>query len=90
MTRVNNVLDKRAGWIGSWDTEPLVVGSLTKADVGRTVIYQDHGRAEAGTLVRWDRDTVWARYHQGDTAAAAPARSVVLAVRQVPVEEMLR
>lgn len=67
----NNVFDGRTGTIGSWELEPLDIARLTVADVGRTVIYRDHGRAEAGTLTSWNGEVVFARYSSGDTAAGA-------------------
>lgn len=79
--RILNVVDRRHGWIGEWDAEPLVYAELTPADVGRTVIYRDHGRAEAGTLSSFRDGRVWARYSRGDTAAACDARDLVFAVR---------
>lgn len=77
---VHNVDDRRYGWIGSWNVEPLDVTKLTKADIGRTVIYRDHGRAEAGTLTSWRDGIVFARYSRGDTAAGANAYNLVFAV----------
>ena len=76
---VKNVIDRRQHppLIGAWEVDALVVASLTRADVGRTVIYCDHGRAEAGTLVSWRGDTVFARYSSGDTAAGASADRLV-------------
>lgn len=80
---VHNVVDGRHCWIGSWEVEPshIKTHKLTEADKGRTVIYLDHGRAEAGTLTGWRNDLVFARYSQGDTAAAAEASRVYFAVR---------
>jgi hypothetical protein len=77
---VHNVRDGRHGWIGSWDTEPLDYAKLTEADIGRTVIYRDHGRAEAGTLTSWRDGVVFARYSRGDTAAGAKASDLVFAI----------
>jgi len=81
-TKVHNVRDGRHGWIGSWEVERLVYDKLTDADIGRTVIYQDHGRAEAGTLTSWRDGVVFARYSRGDTAAGASAADMVFAVRR--------
>ncbi len=83
--QIHNVSDRRHGLlnnnlIGSWDTEPLVYESLTDADVGRTVIYRDHGRAEAGTLSSWTNGIVFARYSRGDTAAGADPNDLVFGV----------
>lgn len=91
MTVVHNVHDRRYGWIGSWETEPLDVAKLTEADVGRTVIYRDHlamldpnrGAPEAGTLTSWCGGLVFARYSRGDTAAGAKASDLVFGVRRV-------
>jgi hypothetical protein len=76
-----NVLDRRHSWIGSWVAEPLVYHRLTEADIGRTVIYLDHGRAEAGTLTSFRDGLVWARFSKGDTAAACAPRDLMLAYR---------
>jgi len=71
--KVINVVDGRHGWQGAWETAPLHFDALTDADIGRTVIYRDFGRAEAGTLSSFRNGKVWARYSRGDTAAAANA-----------------
>lgn len=71
MTEIHNVHDRRHGWIGSWSIAPLDINALTAADIGRTVIYRDHGRAQAGTLTSWRDGIVFARYARGDTAAGA-------------------
>lgn len=78
---VHNVRDGRHGWIGSWEVEPLVYNALGPEHVGRTVIYQDHGRAEAGTITSWRDGVVFARYSRGDTAAGADPQNLSLAVR---------
>lgn len=70
---IHDVIDRRHDWTGSCVVEPLVVSELGQADIGRTVIYRDHGRAEAGTLASWRGNTVFARYSKGDTAAGADA-----------------
>lgn len=80
---IHNVKDRRRDWIGPWLTEPLDASRLTEADVGRTVIYRDHGRAEAGTLSSWRGNLVWARYSKGDTAAAAKSEDLVFGVTEV-------
>lgn len=77
---VHNVRDRRYDWIGPWETEPLDIDRLTDADIGRTVIYRDHGRAEAGTLTSWRNGIVFARYSKGDTAAGANAADLVFGV----------
>jgi hypothetical protein len=77
---VINVSDKRRGWIGSWETEPLVVSQLGPDDVGRTVIYRDYGRAEAGTLSSWRGNTVFAKLViVGGYSARAPDEHADLA-----------
>jgi hypothetical protein len=81
--QVNNVRDGRHGMTGSWEVEPLVYEALRPDHIGRTVIYQDHGRAEAGTLTSWRDGVVFARYSRGDTAAGADPASLSLAVRQI-------
>lgn len=79
--QVHNVVDRRYGSnIGSWDVEPLVYEDLTLADVGRTVIYRDYGRAEAGTLTSWKNGIVFARYSKGDTAAGASPIDLVFSL----------
>lgn len=91
--KIDNVVDRRTRqWIGSWEAEPLDVSALTPADVGRTVIYRDYGRAEAGTLTSWTADRVWARYSTGDTAAASHPDNLCLAVQPLdgPLPTSLR
>lgn len=78
---VDNVRDGRRGYMGSWIAERLVYDNLCAADVGRTVIYQDHGRAEAGTLTSWRDGTVFARYSRGDTAAGANAADLCFGIK---------
>ncbi len=78
--QIVNVSDRRYDFIGTWDTEPLVYENLTVADVGRTVIYRDYGRAEAGTLSSWKNGIVFARYSKGDTAAGADPRDLVFGI----------
>ena len=77
---VHNVYDRRHGWVGAWKTEPLDFARLTERDIGRTVIYRDHGRAEAGTLSSWRNGIVFAKYSTGDTAAGANASDLVFGV----------
>jgi hypothetical protein len=85
---VHNVRDGRRGFIGSWVAAPLVYDTLAPADIGRTVIYQDHGRAEAGTLTSWSNSgIVFARYSRGDTAAGANAADLVFGVRALDTPE---
>lgn len=81
---LHNVRDgRRGGWTGSWEIEPLDVSKLTSADIGRTVIYQDFARAEAGTLSSWRNEIVFARYSRGDTAAGASPGALVFGVRHL-------
>lgn len=80
---IHNVNDRRYGWIGSWEAEPLDAAALTEADVGRTVIYQAYGKAEAGTISSWNeaRTIVWAKFGCGETAAGCAPASLSLATR---------
>lgn len=78
MPIIHNVRDGRTGAIGSWSAEPLDYASLSPADVGRTVIYRDHGRVEAGTLTSWRDGIVFARYSRGNTAAGADPRDLFM------------
>lgn len=78
---VHNVDDRRRGYVGSWEAEPLDFENLPPDILGRTVIYQDHGRAEAGTVTSYRDGLVFARYSRGDTAAGAKAADLVLGVR---------
>lgn len=90
---IHNVTDRRNGSIiGSWEVAPFEFDSLGPQDIGRTVIYRDHGRAEAGTLTTWRSGqgcVVFARYSSGDTAAGATPDRLVWGVRTIPLEEML-
>lgn len=86
-TVVDNVRDGRRSYTGSWVTEPLVYAELHARDIGRTVIYRDHGRAEAGTLTSWRDGNVWARYSRGDTASAASADRLVFGIRALDTPE---
>jgi hypothetical protein len=80
---VHNVRDGRYGWIGSWEVEPLVYEALSSEHIGRTVIYRDHGRAEAGSITSWRDGVVFATYSRGDTAAGADPANLSLALRPV-------
>lgn len=77
--QIDNVRDGRYGRINSWQVEPLVYDHLSDQHIGRTVIYRDHGRAEAGTLTSWRDGVVFARYSRGDTAAGADPQNLMLA-----------
>jgi hypothetical protein len=79
---IHNVRDGRLGWIGSFEVEPLVYDALGPEHIGRTVVYQDYGRAEAGTLTSWRNGIVFARYSRGDTSAGANAANLSLAVEK--------
>jgi hypothetical protein len=80
---VHNVRDGRYGCIGSFEVEPLVYSELSAEHVGRTVIYRDHGRAEAGTITSWRDGIVFARYSKGDTAAGANPANLSLVIRSL-------
>lgn len=84
---IHNVRDGRLCRSGSWIAMPLFYELLCPADVGRTVIYRDHGRAEAGTLTSWRDGIVFARYSQGDTAAGADASNLVFGLRSLDTPE---
>lgn len=78
---VHNVHDGRTGLIGSWEIEPLSYDALRPSDVGRTVIYHDHERTEAGTLTSWRGGVVFAQYSRGDTAAGSFVYNLVFGIR---------
>ena len=80
---IPNVRDGRYGCVRSFEVEPLVYAALGPDDVGRTVVYQDHGRAEAGTITSWRDGTVFARYSRGDTAAGARPENLSLVIRSL-------
>jgi hypothetical protein len=84
MGTIHNVRDGRQNKIGSWEVEPFVYALLGPEHVGRTVIYQDHGRAEAGTITSWRDGIVFARYGQGDTAAGADPTNLLLVSEPQP------
>jgi hypothetical protein len=79
---IHNVRDGRHGVIGSWEAEPLVYEQLQPEHLGWTVIYRDHGRAEAGTITSWCNGIVFAKYSRGDTAAGAAPENLLLAVTE--------
>ena len=81
MNYLHNVRDGRQGWICSFEIESLVYDELRPEHIGRTVIYRDYGRAEAGTLTSWRDGLVFARYSRGDTAAGARAEDLVFATQ---------
>jgi hypothetical protein len=77
---IHNVRDGRDHTIRSYEVEPLDYDALTAKDIGRTVIYRDHGRAEAGTLTSWRAGLVFAKYTSGDTSAASHPNDLSFAV----------
>ena len=81
--QVHNVRDGRHGHVGSFEVEPLVYNALGPEHIGRTVVYRDHGRAEAGTITSWRDGTVFARYSRGDTAAGARPENLSLVIRSL-------
>jgi hypothetical protein len=83
--QTNNVSDRRYDFIGSWETAPLSYSELSESDIGRTVIYQDHGRAEAGTLSSWKHGIVFARYSKGGTAAGAEPDRLSFGIRALKI-----
>lgn len=85
---IHNVKDGRRGSIGAWTIEPLVYDELRPEDIGRTVIYRNHGRADAGTITSWRNGTVFARYSRGDTAAGANATDLVFGIDLIDPAEM--
>ncbi len=88
MSVVHSVHDRRVQWIGPWEIEdkPIDLSGLRESDKGRTVIYRDHGRAEAGTLSSWTPTTVFVRFHQGDTGAACSPCDLHFAVRNMSAD----
>ena len=78
---VDNVTDGRRGFIGSWVVSPLTYENLGPDDIGRTVIYRSHNKAEAGTLTSWRDGIVFARYSRGDTAAGAEAGDLLFGIK---------
>jgi hypothetical protein len=89
MNVIHNVHDRRHGMIGSWQVEPLVYAELGPQHIGRTVIYRDVGRAEAGTITSFRDGIVFARYSRGDTSAGANAGDLVLAVRSLSPSSLI-
>lgn len=81
---IHNVEDKHRQWIGSWEVQMLEVRLLKPEDAGRIVIYvgnPQYDKAEAGVLFSWNDQRVWARFSQGDTAAACDSLDLRLAIR---------
>lgn len=79
---VHSVRDGRYGDIGSWEVEPLAYDQLTLADIGRTVIYRNYGRSEAGTLSSYRDGRIWAQFSRGDIAACCDPESLSFGVRR--------
>src|SRR6185369_1038253 len=88
MQIIHNVDDRRHGFVGSFEIEPLVFDQLGPEHVGRSVVYQDHGRAEAGTITSWRDGIVFARYSRGSTAAGASADRLSLVVRSTHHDQL--
>lgn len=80
---IHNVRDGRRGFISSWLITPLDITKLTEMDIGRTVIYRDHGRAEAGTITSWRDGIVFAQYSSGDTSAGVEASRLAFGLVRV-------
>lgn len=76
---ITDVRDGRVGCLRSYEAEPLIYSALGPDHIGRTVIYRDYGRAEAGTITSWRDGVVFARYSRGDTAAGANPADLLLA-----------
>jgi hypothetical protein len=86
---IHNVRDGRCGDIRSWEVEdrPLSYSALTPSDIGRTVIYQSHNNAEAGTVASYRDGLVFARYSRGDTASGAAPEVLTFAVQKLLDEQ---
>jgi hypothetical protein len=80
---IHNVKDARRMRINSWETTPLVYNDLCPEDIGSTVIYQDYGKAQAGTITSYRDGFVFARYSRDDTAAGALPNKLCFGVRVV-------
>ena len=79
-----NVEDRRYGWIGEWEVEglSLLYQPLDWTSIGRTVIYQNHKKIEAGTITSFKGNTVWVRFGvAGSTSAGCKRETLVFAVR---------
>lgn len=88
---IHNVTDRHAKWVGPWEVAALDTSLLGADDFGRTIIYRDSaGRAEVGKLAAWNRKTVWARFHEGETSAACSVNDVFLGVRSIGLDELMR
>jgi hypothetical protein len=80
---IDNVHDRRNGFVGSWEAEPLVYYELHPSDVGRTVIYKNGVTVEAGTLESWCGGRVYVRYSTGETAAGADPTNLSFGIQQL-------
>jgi hypothetical protein len=74
---IHNVTDNHRGWVGSWLAEPLAIAKLTS---GAKVIFRGCDAAEVGIVTSWNDQRVWARFHQGDTAASCDPGDLMFAV----------
>jgi hypothetical protein len=72
--RHHNVISRITDYIGQCeDAGPVIKINLSPEDVMRDVIYiPAAGHAEHGRISSWgvNNETVFVRYHKGDTAAA--------------------
>lgn len=86
MSVLHTVRDGRSGHVQfrSWEVAPLEYSGLLDDDIGRTVIYRAHGRAEAGTISSWRGGWVWARFSSGDTAACCNPGDLVFGSKELP------
>jgi hypothetical protein len=76
---IHNVTDRLRDWVGSWRIEPLDFAKLTKADVGRTVIYHNH-IAEAGVITSYGNGLVFVRYTARGTSQATRPEDLVYGI----------
>jgi len=80
---IHDVRDGRVGLIKSFAVRPLIYAELGPEHIGATVVYRNHGRAEAGTITSWRDGMVFAKYSRGDTSAGAKASDLFLVVGSV-------
>jgi hypothetical protein len=77
-----NVIDRQHDWIGAWETAPLVYDALTKADIGRRVIYHSHGiYNEVGVITSFRGNVVFARFTRGPTSAGCKPEDLCFGLR---------
>lgn len=79
-TTLHSVHDRRHGWVGAWEVEPLAYDQLKETDVGRTVIYHGRENYEAGKLTSWRDGVVYAQFDTGCTSAGCRACDVSFGV----------